>query len=223
MGQVHLTLYNVLYDESEGDSPKAWESDVQIDGQTTLQTLVGLADLSSYYPLSGVFSFNNQYVPYVLHDDTVLWNQGYESVLVEDFLTTHQLMDRRIEATGGYAQAGGPGFLELAEIWESVYPVIDQFVTVAGAASIAAGTGRWIASLFRKKAVPPHSCFDLIFSRTSWNHFELSKLLRVTPDDAKRLLTSLAYRYDRRQMLFVQQPESLILKEKLSQVNVVDI
>lgn len=222
MSKLNVVIHNVLYDEKEKDSVQSSVRAVEFDDNTTLQDMIGAADVSSYYPLSGAYSFNNEYVPYIISENTVLWNVDYSDVRVKDFIATHHIQNHTLAASEGHTKAGGPGFTELSEVWNQIYPIIDQFVTTVGIVPIVFGAGRWIASLFHKKEVPPQSYFDLIYSRDRWNHFELADLLCITSDDSKRLLNSLAYQYDPSVLMFVQQPESLELKDKLTKVNVYD-
>lgn len=217
---IRVIITNVLYGTAEEETVPAWEKEVEIDEHTTLAELVGLADLSHYYPLSGVFSWNSQEIPYVVSDGTVRWNQPYSQVRVSDFIRTHQIQDSVLYAEGGYPQAGGPGFLPLMELWEAAYPVIEQILTIVEIGGLAIGAGKWAASLFRKKGVPPQTCFDFLFSREKWNAFELAELLEIMPEEAKKLLDVSGYRYDRSIMMYVQQPEALDMKEKLGKVNV---
>ena len=46
--------------------------------------------------------------------------------------------------------------------------------------------------------------------------------LDIGADDAKKLLISLAYRYDRSKRMYIQEEKSLELKKKLSEVDVYD-
>lgn len=222
MKKILIHIDNILHTVSEEEVP-FWEQYIEIDKNTTLADVVGLADLSQYYPLSGAFSFNNQDVPYIISGNQVLWNQEYKNVKVTDFLETHNIETDIIMARGGYAQAGGPGFLDLKEIWESLYPVLDQIMTVTGAVGLTLGVWKRISTLFQKKEVPPHSCFDVVFSRERWNHFELAELLEITPDDAKEILRVAAYHYDRTILMYVQRPEAALVREKILGVKIHDI
>lgn len=222
MRKILIHIDNMQHTVSEGEIPFL-EQYIEIDENTTLADAVGAADLSQYYPLSGAFSFNDKIVPYIISGKKVLWNQGYENVKVIDFLKTHNIETGILTARGGYPQAGGPGFLSLVEIWESLYPVLEQIATVAGVAGLALEAWKRIAALFQKKEVPPQPIFDVIYSRKKWNHFELSELLDISPDDAKEFLRVAAYQYDRTIMMYVQQPEAAIVREKIWGVKIHDI
>lgn len=219
---LKIIFNNVMFDY-EINGVKIRESSVELSPDLTLEQAVGIADLSSYYPLSGAFSFNNEYVPYIISNHEVKWNVAYREAKVLDFISTHNISDNTIKADEGYPQAGGPGFKNLLEIWNEIYPIIDQFVTIIGAVTIFKKAGKWTKSLFKSAEVPPQSYFDLIFSRCRWNHFELSQLLRISAEDSKRLLISLGYKYNKSILMYVQQPIALELKEKLSKVEVHDI
>ena len=219
---VKIVLHRVL-DKLPVDGEKEKEQLLPLTDHLTLEKAVGLADLSGYYPLSGKFSWNCQYLPYLISEGVVKWNVPYSEAKVSDFIATHAIPDNTIVAQDGYPQAGGPGFLDWMEIWEQIYPILESFATIAGVASALTATGKWLVSLRKHPETPALSYFDLIFSRPAWNHFELSRLLQVDPQDGKQILLSLGYQYDRKTLLYVQQPKSLELKEKLSNVQVHDL
>jgi len=55
----------------------------------------------------------------------------------------------------------------------------------------------------------------LIYLRKRWNHFELSELIEIDKDDAKKLLQIFGYKYDNYIGMYVQQEISIELREKL--------
>ncbi|MCL2841207.1 MAG: hypothetical protein FWE05_10600 [Defluviitaleaceae bacterium] len=229
--KIIVVAHNILY-PCDQTIDKELIHEVEIFEETTIQQMldsisISIADLSEYYALSGIFTFNTIALPYVVSSDgKVYWNMLYADTKVKDFLVTHNICDNTIVVKTGHIQAGGPGFIKLYEIWMSIYPIIDQFVTVTGLIAIVGGAGKWVHSLFKgkkEKYIPPQSYFDLIFSRKEWNHFELADFLEVNKDDAKQLLQVFGYQYNPSRLLYVQQKESLALREKLSKINVLDI
>lgn len=227
--EIRVIFKNVMFQYDSSVSCKEREFVSQIDASTTLSQLFEsaeewFADLSEYYYLSGVFSFNTPCIPYVIDSNGIVkWDVLFQDTKVADFVSTHKIENGTIIAKVGYVQAGGPGFIELAEIWSLIYPIIEQFVTLIGLSTIVGGAGKWVHSLLKKKAVPPQSYFDLIFSRQQWNHFEFAKKLEIEPDKAKQLLKIFGYKYCSSEMSYIQQENSLALREKLSQINVLDI
>lgn len=226
---LKVVFYNILYSFDPTILQETTEYTMDIDDTTTLKLLienagVGIADLSEYYFLSGRFTWNTQIVPYVVNSSgAVEWDVSFQSIKVKDFLLTHGIENNTLIAKTGYPQAGGPGFKELNEIWQMIYPVLDGFATVVGVVGILNGVGKWVRSLFKQKDIPPQSYFDLLFSREMWNSSELAKMLDIEPENAKSLLKLFGYQYNTSKMLFVQQDVSHTLREKLSKINVNDI
>lgn len=224
---VKFIFRNALH-EYMPESKEFEEYNLNIDDNTTIKQIfdsvsLPLADLSEYYNLSGVFTFNSCYLPYIINSNNkVEWDISYENSKVIDFLNTHEI--EVVKATYGYPQAGGPGFKDITEIWNLIYPIVDTFVTVYGFGEIISGAGKWLYSLFNKKneCLCPQAHFDFLFSKEKWNHHELATYLDISADKAKELLRLFGYQYDKSKCLYVQQPQSLELKERLSKINVLD-
>jgi len=77
--------------------------------------------------------------------------------------------------------------------------------------------------LIGRNDTPPQAQFDLIYSKGEWNLSELSRLLDIDKEDVAKLLEVFGYSFDKNKKVFVQQPISLELREKLSRINVLDI
>lgn len=220
--EIKLVFQNVMYGYV-GNEPEFEERIIEVDEEATIGQLFTVGDLSEYYPLSGAYSFNSTFLPYVINShDEVTWDVLYDNARVIDFIRTHNIVDCTINVKIGYVQAGGPGFKELYEVWQLLYPIIDTFNTVAGSAVIIGSAGKWLQSLFnsRKLRHAPHSQIDLLFSRERWSSAELSQKLEINNEDAKNLLRLFRYEFDKHSMQYVQQPASLELREKLLIVEV---
>ena len=226
--KVTFRAYNILFEFDKDNIKEMEEVSLDVENNTTLNDVpIGIFDLSEYYNLSSPFAFNVLELPYIIKKrngiEYVCWNVSYREATINDFIYTHNIKENIIVAKTGYPQAGGPGFLDFQQIWQSIYPVIEQFVNICGFVGIVAGAGKWIHSLLNKKDVPPQSYFDLIFSREHWNHIDLAQLLEIDNEKSKLLLKLFGYEYNHSKMMFSQQPISLDLKEKLSKINVSDI
>lgn len=222
--EVKLIFTNVMYGYID-NQPEYEEMTAEIDSDTTIGQLFTVGDLSEYYPLSGDYSFNSTFLPFVVNSqDKIDWDVSYDEAKVVDFIRTHNIKDSIINVKSGYVQAGGPGFKDLLEVWQLLYPIIDGFVTVADLGIIAGGAGSWVYSLFKnhKSKHTPHSQFDFLFSRDRWSSAELAEKLDISHDDAKNLLMLFKYEYDKSSMQYIQQKESLKQREKLSEVEVRD-
>ena len=222
--KIKTIVNNIMQDEA---CKTVYEVDVseQDHLQDLFNTLgYSLGDVSDYYEFSGVFACNNFYCPYILSDDGVLYNVPYDEVHLMDFIRTHCNGKNEIEITVGYPQAGGPGFIELIEIWNAVMPYLNA---VAIFCSISGVSVKSITDDIRKhsikKKVPPHTVLDLITSRKQWNHGELADVLDIPEENAKNLLKTFGYIYDRNLMQYVPGEKTEELKEKILSVQVLDI
>lgn len=221
--EVEIVFRNMMYGFIE-DQPEYQRKQFEINDTTTISQLFTKGDLSDYYPLSGVYSFNSTFLPYIINSQgKVIWDIPYDDAKVIDFIRTHNIVDNRINVRTGYVQAGGPGFKELLEVWQLLYPILDAFNTAAGSVAIIGSAGSWIHSLFKKMKHAPHSQFDLLFSRDRWSSAELAQKLEISNDDAKNLLRLFKYEFDKSSRQYIQHPESLELREKLSSVEIRDI
>lgn len=202
---------------------------VDVNDSMTIQELlisVGneFADLSEYYPLSGVFTWNCACLPYLFINGKASYDVAFEAARVKDFLYTHNIDDNTIRFTAGYPWAGGPGTLAPEQIWEIINSVLQ------GIAALTDITGFSLRDLFQylrthflKRKQPPQPCFDIVLSRKRWNSSELAEILELEPEKAKELLRLLDYQYDRKQMQYIQGEHTNEIKEKLMSVDVRDI
>lgn len=225
MKEVELVFYHVLHSVAPKDFPKEKRAVIQCSKTTTLKELLvsaeePCADLSQYYNLSKEYCFNEQFLPYVLGSDgKVRWNVKYDDVTIGDFVRTHDIHDNVIYADTGIPQAGGIGVKQIAELWISYYPILDQFVTAVGAIKGIAVVGKWIKGLFKKDAPPP-AIFDLILSRERWNHVELAVITDIGVENAKMLLKTFGFAWDPVSRQYLKGPQSEEIIGKLSTVSV---
>lgn len=211
------------------DTPQETEHIVEANDNMTIQELLdeantGWADLSDYYPLSGVFAWNDAVLPYLFTDGKVSYDIAFENAKVKDFLSTHNICDNTIRVTTGYPWAGGPGFLELVQIWDNIYPYLEAIavlVTITGVSLKELYS--YLRKRFLKKEQPPQTCFDIVFSRRYWNASELAELLDIEQERAKELLKLLDYSYDRTQMQYIQGERTKEIKEQLMNAEVRDV
>lgn len=225
MTEVEIVFYHVMHSVAPENFPKEKRLRIACSDTTTLKELLILAnepyaDLSQYYRLSRNYCFNEQFVPYVLGTgEKIVWNIKYHDVGVEDFLRTHHIENNVIYAHTGIPQAGGPGIREIADLWTSYYPILDQVVTTLGAISAAVVAGKWIRSLFKPNASPP-AIFDLILSRDHWNHIELADMAEIDKENSKMLLKAFGFIWDSSRKQYLKGPKSEEIMEKLSTVSV---
>lgn len=221
---VTVLIYNVLKDFGTNEE----KIKIDVHDSTTIQDLLNsteyeIADLSDYYHLSRPFAWSEAVLPYLFSNGHVLYDVLYTEATVSDFIKTHGIHNNTLRIVVGYPQAGGPGFLDLVQLWDNVYPVLEQVVTIAGVAQIVGGAVKWICNFFKKRKLKPQPIFDIVFSRKQWNSSELSEMLELPHDRAKDLLTLCAYQYDKRKMMYIVTEQSSEIRDKLANVKVFDI
>ena len=221
-------LVTVLIDNAWKGAEAAEKIQIAVEDHTTIQDLLNaagyeMADLSHYYRFSRPFAWSQEVLPYLFCKGKVLYDVQYADATVSDFFKTHGIDDATLRIVVGYPQAGGPGFLELGQLWDRVYPVLEQVVTVVGMAQIAGSAVKRICDFFRKRKRRPQAVFDIVFSRKQWNASELSEMLELPYDQTKELLVVCAYRYDRKKRMYVATEQSAILAKKFADVNVFEI
>lgn len=222
--EIRVLVYPVA-----SDTPQEIEHIVTVTDNITVQELLdrigsGWADLSDYYPMSGAFTWNEPLLPYLFVEGKVSYNVGFENAKVKDFLYTHNISDHTIRITTGYPWAGGPGVLTLAQLWEDIYPVLEVIAVIATISGFSLkDLFCRLRTHFMKIKQPPQTCFDIVFSRSRWNAFELAELLDIEPARAKELLKLFDYQYDKSQMQYIQGKCTDEIREKLSKVEVRDI
>ena len=210
------------------DPPTEKEYIVELPDSATVQDLLdrigsSLADLSNYYELSGAFAWNDFYLPYLETNGDILYDVPYAQAKLTDFLATHHIENGEVRIVAGYPQAGGPGFLELAQIWQQVEPILEQIELLLSLGVTAGGIAKGLCAVLKKKKRTPHVCFDIVFSRKSWNHVELGERLELSAEEAKNLLRLCGYEYDRKRMQYIQTARSDDLKDKLKSIQIHDI
>jgi hypothetical protein len=202
--------------------------ELEYDKNTTVQELLekseeSCADLSNYYNLSRSLCFNNRFFPYIISTNgRILFNQSYCETKVIDFLHTHKVNNEFIYADTGIPQAGGPDLKDLYDMWTQVYPILDQIGTMVGLFLGSKEFIKWIKSVFKKKPLPPQTVFELLLSKSQWNHIELSDELSLDVDDVKKLLHLSDFKWDKTKMLYVFNGDIEKTKEKLSKISIYD-
>ena len=177
------------------DFPTVTEKKVEISPDSSIQDLLdkvnsSLADLSDYYEFSGDFSWNTSSFPYKVSNGIVVDEPLFSETTIQEFFDTHAISDNTVHITVGYPQAGGPGFLDIAEIWNNTWHVLEAIsvlCTLSGVniPQIIAKFGDYVLKKNRK----PQIAFDIIYSRDCWNHFELAELLEMSCEETKNLLS----------------------------------
>lgn len=201
---------NVLFDCGPCTSSKTSAQLFDISETTTIQDLLKksndeVADLSHYYPLSGVLSWGNECLPYLFVDGKVLYDVSFRDASVKDFINTHNITNNSIRIVIDTPLAGGFGGEELLDLWNNIYPVLEII------AVLFTITGFSLKDLFHclskhfiKKQQPPQTCFEIVISRKQWNANELSGLLEFDVVKTKELLKLCNYSYDRSKQQYIQ-------------------
>ena len=222
-------IIKTLVTNVAADEPYENEFMIDVPEQATLQDLFdklecGLADVSDYYEFSGPFAWNNFFCPFILTADGIQYNLPYSDVKLTDFINTHSIDSKAIRIVTGYPQTGGLGFIELAEIWNTVQPWLNNIAIIFTISGInIKDIVRWIRSFFEKTKAPPHTVVDMLATRSQWNHKELAAILEIPEENAQNLLKAFGYKYDRSLMQYIPGDETEKLREKLKTIQIYDI
>lgn len=213
---------NVLFDCGPYTSSKTSRQLLEIDETTTIQDLLKkdddeIADLSHYYPLSGILSWCNEYLPYLFVDGKVLYDVSFENARVKDFLNTHSITDNNLRIVIDTPLAGGLGDEELFDLWNNIYPILEAtavLFTITGFS--LKDLFRYLRKHFIKQQQPPQTCFEIVISRKQWSANELNDLLGFDIVKTKELLKLCNYYYDRSKQQYVQGEHTNEIIEKLN-------
>lgn len=212
----------VLFQRGSMASSQADEQFFEIEETTTIRDLLNtsdgeVADLSDYYPLSGVLTWGCEILPYLFVDEKVVYNVLFSDAKVKDFLNTHDITDNIIRIAIDTPLAGGFGAEELYDLWNKIYPALEAIAvmfTITGFSLKA--LFHCLSQYFVSKNQPPQTCFDIMFSRKRWSAAELSSLLELDVEKVKELLKLCDYHYDRTAKQYVQGQHTSEIIEKLT-------
>jgi hypothetical protein len=224
MGELELVFNHIMHSVAPEKYPKEKHLYIQYQETTSLKELLIIADepyadFSYYYNLSKDYSFNRQFLPFILRTNgKVAWSLKYGEVYVEEFPRTHNIKSQVLHAYTGIPQAGGIGLKEISELWACYYPILDQMVTVYGAFSGVKSIGDSIKGMF-KHNTPPPAIYDFILSRDRWNHNELAEIAEIDKENAKLLLRTFGFIWDSSSRQYLKGPNTEEIIEKLSSVS----
>ncbi len=111
--------------------------------------------------------------------------------------------------------AAGGDIDYVIDLWQTIYPFLDQVGTVLGITGSAIGFGLWIKNKFSHKYTPS-SFIEKIMSKELWNVHELSLKLNIPDDDAKKLLKGFGYKWDKRLSLYVKTDKTVEILEAIN-------
>lgn len=225
---VIVNLRVLFYHEST-ECPYISEEFFEISEDTTIQELLQIskhgevADLSNYYPISGIHFWGAEYLPYLFVDGKAMYEVSFSHAKVKDFLDTHNIVDHTLRITVDFPLAGGFGAHELLEAWNNIYPTLEHIAVICTIVGFSLkNLFDYLCKCFVKKGQLPQVCFDIVFLRKQWTSSELSTLLDIDSDKAKELLKLCDYQYSREKMQYVQGEHANEIKEKLMYAKVFD-
>ncbi len=111
--------------------------------------------------------------------------------------------------------AAGGDIDYVIDLWQTIYPFLDQIGTVLGITGSAIGFGLWIKNKFSHKYTPS-SFIEKIMNKELWNVHELSLKLNISDDDAKKLLKGFGYKWDKRLSLYVKTDKTVEILEAIN-------
>ena len=113
--------------------------------------------------------------------------------------------------------AGGGGFEYFVNLWQTIYPYLDQVGTVLCIAGASIGFGAWIKDKF-EKSYTPKQFIEIIMDKEFWNAHELALKLDITDDESKSLLKGFGYKWDRRFSLYYKTDKTVEILEKIQNI-----
>ena len=113
--------------------------------------------------------------------------------------------------------AGG-GFEYFVDLWQTLYPYLDQVGTVLGIAGVAISFGVWVKNKFGN-IYTPKQFTEKITNKELWNVHELAVKLGITDNEAKNLLKGFGYKWDRHLSLYVKTETTVEILEKMEQAD----
>lgn len=168
--------------------------------------------LEKYYLLtySNIDITFNENLPFIINNNIVKWNVELNTILVKDFIKTHDINDViYIEYWEELESGLGGGIDTIFEIWKYVWQQIHPIVTIAGEVGGAIGFFITIKNIFKKKIPSPHNVIEFLYKRKNWNHIDLSENLNTNPKNAKNLLKAFGYRWDNSKKLYTITQEDI--------------
>lgn len=142
--------------------------------------------------------FINNEIPYIIINNQLRFNANLDSILIDDFIKTHNIKNNCICIEYGIALAGGPTLIDWIKVWEMVGSIINAISVFGGFIAFI----DFIKRYFEKEKTYPHAMMDFLYKRNLWNHNELAGLLRMSKDDVKLLLKLYGYKWDNSKKLY---------------------
>jgi hypothetical protein len=107
------------------------------------------------------------------------------------------------------------GGFDFVQLWQDIYPYLDQIGTVITMAGAAVGVGTWIKKKFSREFTPKQLT-DIVTDKEFWNTHELALKLNITNEEAKKLLKGYGYKWERHYALFYKTDKTVeIIKKKM--------
>ena len=219
-----MTVCIIITDAMEST---AYEKSIDVDEKTTIPDLfsklkIYRGDLSVCYPLSGAYYRYRQTLPFLFVDSAIQYDVPYADAKVIDLVNTIAFYDKKIQVLSNYPLAGGLANPDIIALWDSVFPILNQIAVVYTISQASSDFIKLLCSIFKKQKKTPNTIFDIVYSRTQWNHHDLAERLAVEPEKAKELLKLLGYTFDRKKMRYVQSEHIAEIREQWENIPPID-
>lgn len=224
MNTIELVFYNPVTNEIE-------KRNIKYDEHTVLATMLSALgkensqlDLSKYYPISVDYCRFSKIVPYLLVNGKISWSVDYNHLTIIDFIHTQKIdeKDNRIYLFFGIPQAGGPGLQTFNQIWQQYGDVISAAAIAYGAVKETITILKNIIGFFKAEEVQPPFPFDFVNSEDKWAAKELADKLGFSKEEAKALLKSMGYQWDRKSQRYIKTNRTSEICRRLADVDVYD-
>lgn len=107
------------------------------------------------------------------------------------------------------------GGFDFTQLWQEIYPYLDQLGTIIEITGAVIGVGTWIKNRFGHGCTP-RQFTGIITDKEFWNPHELALSLDITDDEAKNLLKGFGYKWDKHFSLFCKTNQTVEIIEKIN-------
>lgn len=161
--------------------------------------------LSDDYLYSGILKNTEKRQESIWLDD----NKTVEENGIKD----NDIIQIKCTTAGQCAAADGSGF-EIVQVWNTIYPYLDQLGTIVGLTGAAIGVGSWMKRRLGD-TYTPKQFIEIITDRKIWNVHELALRLGITEDESRDLLKGLGYKWNENCSRFWKTNKTVEIIEKI--------
>ena len=154
----------------------------------------------------------DQILPYILNmNGEIEWHVPYNKVKTEDLCRTFNINDEvHIDVLIGI---GGVDDLitSIIKLWDIFIKIITPLIMLKDTVEVF----NCIKTFLTKKKCKPIYFISYIYSKDSWNLYELSKQTNIEKDNLKKILKGLGYEWDKKALVYKKTEKSKKIFEEI--------